>query len=122
MTPDTMVIDEIESRHNRGREMLSARIRTDQGYSRLWVRWNGTGCPLPGDAFLLAAIQPAMQMRRHLTIRHAVSASLLDDIPTLQQHLQKVNPGLPTINIAVEADRPLTTPTITSSSSVPFSE
>ncbi len=110
MTIDTMVVDEIESRQSRGWETVSARIRTDRRDSRLWFRWNGAECSLPGDVFLLAAIQSAMQMHCHLRIGNAVSTSLLEDTPALQRHLQQTHPDLPTITIAAESDRSMASP------------
>jgi len=74
----------------------------DDHESRLWFKWNGTECPLPGDALLLAAIQPAMRRGYDLQIGHAVSEDLLDTLFEMQQHFQQLDPDLAMIDVRAQ--------------------
>jgi hypothetical protein len=92
-------IDDVRSVRRLGEEEMSARVRMDDHESRLWFKWNGAECPLPGDAFLLATIQPAMRRGYDLQIRHAISEDLLDTLFEMQQHFQQLDPDLTMIDI-----------------------
>jgi hypothetical protein len=94
-------IDDLKSVRRLGQEELSARVRMDDHESRLWFRWNGATCPLPGDAFLLAAIQPAMRRGYDLHIDHVISEDLLDTLFEIQQHFQQLDPDLTMVDVHV---------------------
>jgi len=95
-------IDEVKAEHHLGLEEVSARVRMDDHESRLWFRWNGAECPLPGDALLLAAIQPAMRRGYDLQISHAISEDLLDTLFEMQQHFHQLDPDLTMIEVQAQ--------------------
>ena len=72
-----LVIDDVRIAQFQGLEEMSARVRMDEIESRLWFRWNGVACPVPGDALLLAAVQPAMRRGYDVEISQPVSEDLL---------------------------------------------
>jgi len=92
-------IDDVKAARHQGLQEMSARVRMDDHESRLWFRWNGTECPLPGDALLLAAIQPAMRRGYDLQISHTISEDLLDTLFEVQQHFQQLDPDLNMIEV-----------------------
>ena len=97
-----MVVDEMETRTERGHHTVSAWIRTENHKDRLFFRWYGEICDLPGDAFLLAAIRPAMALGCNLIVRHVVSEHLAIDIPNIQDKLRNCSGGLSLIDIEFE--------------------
>lgn len=95
-------IDDVQTDRYLDHETISARVRMDDYDSRLWFRWNGAECPLPGDALLLAAIQPAMRRGYDLEISHAISEDLLDTLFEIQQHFQQLDPALSMIDVRAQ--------------------
>lgn len=104
---DQMVIDEMEISRQRGCEILKARISLAERQCRLWFRWKGAISPLPGDALLLAALQPAMGMGCNLVMAEPISTLLLESISTTQQQLQMLFPNLTIIEVEAHKSRRL---------------
>ncbi len=105
-----LVIDEVQSTCERGRQSLAARVRLDQQEFGLWFKWNGAACPCPGDLLFLTGIQPAMRTGCDLHIRHPVSAELQEAIPVIQQHFRQQAPELGMINVQAAVQDPLNSP------------
>ncbi len=97
-----LVIDELRTDRYQGLEEMSARVRVDDLESRLWFRWNGVACPVPGDALLLAAVQPAMRRGSDVQISQPVSEELLDTLFEIQQHLKQFDPNLDLIEVRAD--------------------
>lgn len=97
-----MTIDEITSRTERGHHTVSARIRTQDHADRLFFRWRGEACVLPGDAFFLAALQPAMFTGRDLTMRHPLSEPFIDSIDDIKDGLRSSSRNLASISTRIE--------------------
>ncbi len=94
-----MIVERLETVRARGRQTVSAAIRSGQIEERLYYRWNGVAAPAPGDAILLIAMVLAMAASRDLVLRIPVSESYLKKLPEIQARLTCDRPGAPAIDV-----------------------
>jgi len=97
-----MIIDEIETKSERGLQTVSARITVDRHANHMWFHWRGAMCPIPGDAFLLAVIKPAMKLNCKLVIKSRLSNRIIKDLPKIQKTLLQSDPNLSIIDVITE--------------------
>ncbi len=97
-----MIIDEIEVKSERGLQTVSAQTKVNRYDNHVWFHWRGAMCAVPGDAFLLATIKPAMKLDCRLVIKNRVSNRIMEDLPKIQKTLIQSDPSLSIIDVIAE--------------------
>jgi hypothetical protein len=97
-----MIIDEIETKSERGLQTVSTQITVNRHANHMWFHWRGAMCPVPGDAILLAAIKPAMKLNHKLVIKSRLSNRIIKDLPKIQKALIQSDPSLSIIDVIAE--------------------
>ena len=105
MKKSRIIIDSIESRSERGRQTLSAKIHTKKKSHSVWFRYKGPPCPLPGDVFLFAVLGTAMRNGRDIVFDPEQAAGQRPEAAVLQERLLEMEEGLSRITVQPGPDR-----------------
>lgn len=97
-----MKIEDIKEQHGAGRTEITARMITGTKRSSIWFCWNDNSCPVPGDVFLCAVLQRAMNSGGKLFFNGSVSSRLAKLLPQIQEALLKNDNSLRPVDIVIK--------------------
>ncbi|MCP4751737.1 MAG: hypothetical protein GY866_12645 [Proteobacteria bacterium] len=105
-----MIVDEIEEKSGFFGKEITARVANGRRQTPVWFRWTGESCPVPGDVFLCAVLQPAMRNGGKLVFKGSVSRGLAELLPRIQEAFVEEGDSLRPVEVDIEtvskADRP----------------
>lgn len=97
-----MIIEDIKEKHGVCTNEITARMITGTKKSTIWFCWNGNSCPVPGDVFLCAVLERAMNRGGKLIFNGSVSSRLANLLPQIQDALLKNDNSLRPVDIVIK--------------------
>ena len=97
-----MIIEDIKEKHGVCTNEITARMITGTKKSIIWFCWNGNSCLVPGDVFLCALLERAMNRGGKLIFNGSVSSRLANLLPQIQEALLKNDNSLRPVDIVIK--------------------